>query len=129
MRSAHPTEVKASARVPRTDHSSKPPLRHGTADLFPATILQHPVPIFPKPNSVKASALMALIAGPARQSVFIQSWRLAAYIGFLREDGWAILSREVIENGRTVAEYMLDRSDDATRLAASRYRETARCAS
>lgn len=117
MKNARPTEVKASALEPR---------RYCTApDLFPATLPQQPLPVFPKPNSVKESALMALIAGPARQSIFTRSWRLAAYVGFLKDDGWQITSRDVSENGRTVSEYLLDLQDEPTRAAASKYRRHA----
>lgn len=98
------------------------PTQFAHGDLFPDTLPPKPLPIFPEPNSVKESALMALAAGPIRQSGFGRSWRLAAYIRFLRDDGWAIVSREVAENGRTIAEYTLDFQDDATRQAASRYR-------
>ena len=114
MRSARPTEAEASALEPR---------RHSTApDLFPDTLPPRQLPTFPEPNSIKEAALLALVAGPTRQSGFKQSWRLAAYVRFLRNDGWEIASREVAESGRTVAEYTLDLQDDATRVAAARYR-------
>ena len=114
MRSARPAEANASALEPR---------RHSTyIDLFPDTLPPRPLPIFPEPNSVKESALLALVAGPIRQSGFQHSWRLAAYVRFLKDDGWEIVSREVAENGRTVAEYTLDLQDDVTREAAARYR-------
>ena len=114
MRSARPTEAEASALEPR---------RHSIAqDLFPDTLPLRPLPIFPEPNSVKESALLALVDGAIRQSGFVRSWRLAAYVRFLKDDGWEIVSREVAENGRTVAEYTLDLQDDATREAAARYR-------
>lgn len=114
MRSARPAEANASALEPR---------RHSTyIDLFPDTLPPRPLPIFPEPNSVKESALLALVAGPIRQSGFQHSWRLAAYVRFLKDDGWEIVSREVAENGRTVAEYTLDLQDGATREAAARYR-------
>ncbi|MBP8276635.1 MAG: hypothetical protein KAX55_07080 [Propionivibrio sp.] len=79
-------------------------------------------PVFPQPNSIREAALRALVTGPIRQSGFQHSWRLAAYVRFLKDDGWEIISREVAENGRTVAEYTLDLHDDATREAAARYR-------
>ena len=114
MRSARPTEVNASALEPR---------RHSTAqDLFPDTLPPQPLPIFPEIGSVKEAALLALVAGPIRQSGFTHSWRLAAYIRFLKDDGWSVISREVAENGRTVAEYTLNLQDDATREATARYR-------
>ena len=114
MRSARPAEAETSALEPR---------RHSIAqDLFPDTLPPRPLPVFPEPNSVKESALLALGAGPIRQSGFQHSWRLAAYVRFLKDDGWEIVSREVAENGRTVAEYTLDLQDDATREAAARYR-------
>lgn len=114
MRSARPTEVNASALEPRRNSTAQ--------DLFPDTLPPRPLPIFPELGSVKEAALLALVAGPIRQSGFAQSWRLAAYVRFLKDDGWSIISREVAENSRTVAEYTLDLQDDATREAAARYR-------
>lgn len=114
MKSARPTEVNASALEPR---------RHSTAqDLFPDTLPPRPLPIFPELGSVKEAALLALVTGPIRQSGFHRSWRLAAYVRFLKDDGWAIRSREVAENGRVVAEYVLDLQDAATASAAARFR-------
>ena len=79
-------------------------------------------PVFPQPNSIREAALRALVTGPVRQSGFAQSWRLAAYVRFLKDDGWAIQSREVAESGRVVAEYVLDLQDAATASAAARFR-------
>lgn len=79
-------------------------------------------PVFPKANSIREAALRALVSGPIRQSGFQRSWRLAAYVRFLKDDGWAIRSREVAENGRVVAEYVLDLQDAATASAAARFR-------
>lgn len=79
-------------------------------------------PVFPKANSIREAALRALVSGPIRQSGFQRSWRLAAYVRFLKDDGWAIRSREVAENGRVVAEYVLDWQDAATASAAVRFR-------
>ena len=99
------------------------PRRHPTApDLFPDTLPPRPLPIFPEPGSIKGAALLALLAGPIRQSGFGPSWRLAAYVGFLRSDGWAVISRDVMEDGRTVAEYTLDPGDAPTRAAVAMYR-------
>lgn len=114
MKNARPTEVNASALEPRR-HSIAP-------DLFPDTIPPRQLPTFPDPNSVKERALLALVAGPVRQSGFQHSWRLAAYIKFLKDDGWSVISRDVTESCRTVSEYTLDLQDDATREAAARYR-------
>jgi hypothetical protein len=79
-------------------------------------------PVFPQPNSIREAALRALVTGPIRQSGFQRSWRLAAYVRFLKDDGWAIRSREVAESGRVVAEYVLDLQDAATASAAARFR-------
>ncbi len=103
--------------------SAQGPRRHPTApDLFPDTLPPRPLPIFPAGGSIRESALLALLAGPIRQSGFRPSWRLAAYVGFLRDDGWSIISRDVIEDGRTVAEYTLDLGDEPTRAAVAMYR-------
>jgi len=80
-----------------------------------------PAPIFPEAGTVKESALLALLDGWIRQSQFGRSWRLAAYVGFLRTDGWAILRRDALDGGRLVAEYTLDLQDVPTRTAAARY--------
>lgn len=82
-------------------------------DLFPDTLPPRQLPIFPDPGSIKEAALLALVAGPTRQSGFKH---------FLKNDGWAILSREVSELGRIVAEYTLDYADKPTRDAAALYR-------
>ncbi|HRM70897.1 MAG TPA: hypothetical protein PLO71_15840 [Thauera phenylacetica] len=97
-----------------------------TTDLFPSSLPGRLAPIFPAPNSVKESALLALIAGPIRQSGFQRSWRLAAYIRFLKDDGWSITSREVSEGGRIVSEYLLDLQDEPTREAVAKYRQASR---
>ena len=79
-------------------------------------------PVFPQPNRIREAALRASVTGPIRQSGFQRSWRLAAYVRFLKDDGWAIQSREVAESGRVVAEYVLDLQDAATASAAARFR-------
>lgn len=91
-------------------------------ELFPDTLPPRRLPTFPDPGCIKEAALLALVAGPIRQSAFQHSWRLAAYIRFLKDDGWSILSREVSELGRLVAEYTLDLGDKPTRTAAALYR-------
>lgn len=90
--------------------------RHSTpSDLFPELLPASRAPILPRPGTVKAKAFAALIAGPVSQPVFPHSWRLAAYIDELIDDGWAILSRDIGYHGRVIAEYTLDRQDPATR--------------
>ncbi|MCV2218900.1 hypothetical protein [Thauera sp. Sel9] len=116
-------EVGKAKRNEHVDSTAPGAQRKGSA----TTTTIH-APVFPKPNSIRESALLALVAGPIRQSGFKPSWRLAAYVRFLRDDGWAIISREVIENGRTVAEYLLDLQDGPTRAAAALYRKGRRCA-
>lgn len=103
MTSARPPFGKTSAR-----NSA-----HSTADLFPHTIPTR-APILPRPGTVKAKAFHALVAGPVSQPVFPYSWRLAAYIDELVDDGWAILSKDIGYHGRVIAEYTLDRHDPAT---------------
>ncbi len=117
MRNARPTKVKASALDQRIDSTA--------SDLFPDTLPGVFLPTFPTPGSVREAALLALVAGSIRQSGFARSWRLAAYVRFLRDDGWAIRRQDVAEGGRIVAEYALDLQDAPTRTAASRYRRGA----
>lgn len=118
MKTPAPQTAEASAVEPR--RNSNPP------DLFPDTLPSCSLPIFPEAGSVKESALLALVTGPVRQSGFDRSWRLAAYVRFLKDDGWSITSRDVSENGRIVSEYQLDRQDEPTREAAARYRQAAK---
>jgi len=89
--------------------------RHSPADLFPELLSAPHAPILPRPGTVKAKAFAALIEGPVSQPVFPHSWRLAAYIDELIDDGWALLSRDIAYHGRVIAEYTLDRQDPATR--------------
>lgn len=114
MKTPTPNVSKAGVLRKRPDDTA--------SDLFPDTLPTRPLPIFPEIGCVKEAALLALVVGPIRQSGFTHSWRLAAYVRFLKDDGWSVISREVAENGRTVAEYTLDLQDDATREAAARYR-------
>lgn len=92
------------------------------SDLFPETLPRMPAPIFPEAGTIKEGALLALRDGWIRQSQFLLSWRLAAYVRFLRDDGWAIRRQDVAEGGRIVAEYKLDLQDEPTRVAAAKYR-------
>lgn len=85
------------------------------ADFFPELLPAPHAPILPKSGTIKAKAFAALLAGPVSQPTFPHSWRLAAYIDELIDDGWAILSKDIGYHGRVIAEYMLDRQDPATR--------------
>ncbi len=107
MQNARPQTSEASALDKR---NSNP-----TASLFPELKPAFRAPILPKPGTVKAKAFAALLAGPVSQPTFPDSWRLAAYIDELIDDGWAILSKDIGYHGRVIAEYALDRQDSATR--------------
>ncbi|QTQ33011.1 Uncharacterized protein pbN1_30230 [Aromatoleum bremense] len=90
--------------------------RHSTsADLFPELNPAFRAPILPKAGTVKAKALGALIAGPVSQPTFPHSWRLAAYVDELIDDGWAVLSKDIAFHGRVIAEYRIDPQDPPTR--------------
>lgn len=112
MRSARPTEVKASALEPR---------RKNTAcdDLFPESLPPVVPAIWPKEGTRKCDALKALIRGPQNQCDYRPGWRLAAYVQALEYDGWCIRSR-LFKHPRCkppIAEYNLDRQDPATAAA------------
>ena len=113
MKNARPTEVKASALEQRRD---------SITDLFPETVPRRPAPIVPTKGTVKHTALLALFSGPVSQPSFERSWRLAAYVGELTADGWAIQSREIAWHGKTIAEYCLDLGDEPTRAAVAAVR-------
>ncbi|WP_041645987.1 hypothetical protein [Aromatoleum aromaticum] len=112
MKNARPQTSEASARDKR--HST-------SADLFPELKPASRAPILPKPGTVKAKALAALIAGPVSQPTFPHSWRLAAYVDELIDDGWAILSKDIAFHGRVIAEYRIDPQDPATRAGLAEY--------
>ncbi len=95
------------------------------SDFFPETLSRIPAPIFPERGTIKEGTLLALLGGWIRQSQFSLSWRLAAYVRFLRDDGWAIRRQDVTEGGRIVTEYTLDLDDAPTRAAAAKYRRGA----
>lgn len=103
--------------TPHEKPSALEPRRDSTTDLFPETVPRRPAPIVPTAGTVKHDALLAMIAGPVSQPSFERSWRLAAYINELVNDGWAILSREIDYHGRVIAEYRLDLTDEPTRAA------------
>lgn len=117
MRSARHTEVQASALEPRpysTPH-----------DLFPHTLPAATPAIWPTPNTRKAAALEALIAGPQNQCDYRPGWRLAAYERALRDDGWGITAR-LIRHPRCrppIAEYSLDRQDPSTAAALAKRKD------
>lgn len=88
-----------------------------TLPLFAELEPRRPAPIVPTAGTVKHDALLAMIPGPVSQPTFTRSWRLAAYVNELVNDGWAILSREIDYHGRVIAEYRLDLTDEPTRAA------------
>lgn len=109
-------------RQPPKPESQRPHSTDSTSDLFPDSLPRRSAPAVPTSGTVKHDALMALIAGPVSQPTFERSWRLAAYVGELLDDGWAVLSREIAYHGRTIAEYRLDLTDELTRAAAASVR-------
>ena len=117
MRSAHRTEVQASALEPRRNHTA--------SDLFPDTLPAATPALWPTPGTRKADALEALIAGPQNQCDYRPGWRLAAYVRALKDDGWGICSR-LIAHPRCrppIAEYSLDRQDPSTAAALARRKD------
>jgi hypothetical protein len=117
MRSARPTEVKASALEPRRNDT--------VSDLFPDALPAATPAIWPTAGTRKADALAALIAGPQNQCDYQPGWRLAAYVQSLEYDGWCIRSRlfKHPRCARPIAEYTLDRQDPATAAALAKRKQ------
>lgn len=117
MKSARP-HSEASALDPRSNH---------TADLFADLLPARPAPILPRPGTVKAAALQAIIEGRITQAEFRRSWRLAAYVGELIDDGWIVCSEWVTLPGWSdpVKKYWIDLSDPETSAAVSAYQKRA----
>lgn len=117
MRSARPTEVKASALEPRRNDTA--------SDLFPDTLPPVTPACWPNEGTRAAAALEALIAGPQNQCDYQPGWRLAAYVQSLEYDGWCIRSRlfKHPRCARPIAEYTLDRQDPATAAALAKRKQ------
>ena len=71
-------------------------------------------PIYPSPSSLAGKAIALLLDLPSLTSPEFQehtnSWRLAAYINSLRDEGWPIVSIEVafaVDPPRSIAKYVL----------------------
>ncbi len=95
-----------------------------TSDLFPGLLPAAPAPILPRPGTVKDAAVAAIIEGKVTQADFRRSWRLAAYIDDLIDDGWAICSEWVTLPGwrDPIKRYWVDLKDPTTRAAVAAYR-------
>ncbi|HQZ01698.1 MAG TPA: hypothetical protein PKW99_03525 [Thauera sp.] len=115
MKNVRPTEVKAGALEQR---------QHHTTDLFPGTLPAAPVPILPRPGTAKDAALAAIVAGKITQADFRRSWRLAAYIDELVDDGWAVCSDWITLPGwrDPIKRYWVDLQDPATCAAVAAYK-------
>jgi len=108
--------------TPHEKSSALEQRRDSITDLFPESVPRRPAPTVPTKRTVKHAALLALIFGPVSQATFERSWRLAAYINELTADGWAIRSREIAWQGKTIAEYNLDFDHAPTRAAVAAVR-------
>ena len=95
-----------------------------TDDLFPGLLPAAPAPILPRPGTVKDAALAAIIAGKITQADFRRSWRLAAYIDELIDDGWAVCSDWITLPGwrDPIKRYWIDLQDGPTRAAVAAYK-------
>lgn len=111
---------KPSALEPRSNHN--------TDDLFPGSLPAAPVPILPRPGTVKDAALAAIVAGKITQTDFRRSWRLAAYIDELVDDGWAVCSDWITLPGwrDPIKRYWIDLQDPATRAAVDAHKAQSR---
>ena len=112
MRSAHLTEVQASALEPRHHFNA-------IADLFPESLPPVTPALFPVRGTRADEALQAIQQGPQNQADYWQGWRLAAYVKELEYLGWHFLKRCITRPGcrRAIAEYELDRTDPSTAAA------------
>lgn len=114
---------------PRDGRAGVPEARqHHTTDLFPGSLPAAPVPILPRPGTVKDAALAAIVAGKITQADFRRSWRLAAYIDELVDDGWAVCSDWITLPGwrDPIKRYWIDLQDPATRAAVAAYKAQSR---
>lgn len=116
MKNARPPK-EASALSQRRNDTAQP-------GSFPDLLLVAPAPILPRPGTVKADALDAIIAGKVTQAEFRRSWRLAAYIEDLIEDGWSVGSEWVMLPGSRdpIKCFWIDLQDPATRAAVAAYK-------
>ena len=115
MKTPTPFDSKAGVPEAHRDH---------TTDLFPGLLPAAPVPILPRPGTVKDAALAAIIVGKITQADFRRSWRLAAYVDDLVDDGWAVCSEWVMLPGwrDPIKRYWIDLQDPATRAAVAAYK-------
>ena len=113
-----PTPFESKAGVPEARQ------HHNTDDLFSGLLPAAPAPILPRPGTVKDAALAAIIEGKITQADFRRSWRLAAYIEDLIEDGWSVCSEWVTLPGwrDPVKRYWIDLQDGPTRAAVAAYK-------
>lgn len=111
MKTPTPNESKAGVLRKR--------LHHSTDDLFPGLLPAAPAPILPRSGTVKAAALDAIIASKVTQADFRRSWRLAAYIDELVDDGWGVCSDWITLPGwrDPIKRYWIDLQDAPTRAA------------
>jgi len=110
--------------TPRNGKAGVPEARqHHTTDLFPGSLPVAPAPILPRPGTVKDAALAAIVAGKVTQADFRRSWRLAAYIDELINDGWSVCSDWVTLPGwrDPIKRYWADLQDGPTRAAVAAY--------
>lgn len=115
MKTPTPRESKAGVLAAR---------QHDTTDLFPGLLPAAPAPILPRSGTVKAAALHAIITGKVTQADFYRSWRLAAYIDELVDDGWSIRSERITPEGwnSPIARYWIDHQHEPTRAAVAAFR-------
>ncbi len=113
-----PTPHEGKAGVPEAR-------QHHTTDLFPGSLPAAPVPILPRPGTVKDAALAAIVAGKVTQADFRRSWRLAAYVDELVDDGWVVCSEWVTLPGwrDPIKRYWIDLQDPATRAAVAAHKK------
>ena len=111
--------------TPRNGKAGVPEARqHHTTDLFPGSLPAAPAPILPRPGTVKAAALAGIVAGKITQADFRRSWRLAAYIAELIDDGWSVCSDWITLPGWSdpIKRYWIDLQDGPTRAAVAAYK-------
>ena len=114
MKTPTPRESKAGVLAAR---------QHDITDLFFGLLPAAPAPTLPRSGTVKAAALQSIIDGKVTQAEFHRSWRLAAYVDELIDDGWHVRSEWVTLPGwcAPIKRYWIDLQHEPTRAAVAAF--------
>ena len=107
-----------------TNESVRDDAHSTTFDLFPDTIPPVPPAIWPEFGTVRYDVLISFLKGPQNQANTRITWRLAAVVHSLAEDGWVFTSRFTDHPWRAgirIKEYAIDRQAPANFAAIERH--------